>query len=40
MTLLIAAEARGESPLPAAISSAILSGDSVLKAVRRAAGEE
>lgn len=35
MTLLIATEARGEKPLPEAVSSAVLSGDSVLKALRR-----
>ena len=35
MTLLIAAEARGETPLPEPVSAAILSGDSVLKALRR-----
>ena len=34
MTLLIAAEARGDKPLPAAVSAAILSGDSVLRALR------
>lgn len=35
MTLLIAAEARGEHPLPEQVSAAVLAGDSVLKAVRK-----
>lgn len=35
MTLVVAAEARGEEPLPAPVSAAVLSGDSVLKALRR-----
>lgn len=35
MTLLLAAEARGEAPLPEAVSTAILAGDSPLKAIRR-----
>ncbi len=35
MTLLIAAEARGEQPLPEPVSAAVLAGDSLLKAVRR-----
>ena len=35
MTLLIAAEARGEQPLPAPVSAAVLGGDGILKAVRR-----
>jgi hypothetical protein len=35
MTLLTAAEARGETPLPAEVSEAVLAGDSILKAVRR-----
>ena len=35
MTLVIAAEARGEKPLAEDVSAAILAGDSVLKAVRR-----
>ena len=34
MTLLIAAEARGEQPLPESVSAAILRGDSVLRALR------
>ncbi|UCI05061.1 helix-turn-helix domain-containing protein [Mesorhizobium sp. B1-1-8] len=35
MTLLIAAEARGEQALPEQVSAAMLAGDSVLKAVRK-----
>jgi hypothetical protein len=35
MTLLIAAEARGEEPLPEPVSAAILRGDSLCAAVRR-----
>ena len=35
MTLIIAAEARGAEPLPAKVSAAVLSGDSLLKAIRR-----
>lgn len=35
MTLIIAAEARGQNPFPEAVSTAILAGDSVLKALRR-----
>lgn len=35
MTLLIAAEARGETPMPEAVSRAILAGDTVLKALRK-----
>lgn len=35
MTLLLAAEARAEQPLPEPVSSAVLSGDSLLKAIRR-----
>jgi hypothetical protein len=35
MTLLIAAEARSEQPLPEPVSAAILRGDSLLSAVRR-----
>ena len=35
MALVIAAEARGEKPLPEDISASVLAGDSVLKAVRR-----
>jgi hypothetical protein len=34
MTLIIAAEARSERPLPETVSSAILGGDSILKALR------
>ena len=34
MTLLVAAGARGEQPLPEAVSSAILKGDSLLEALR------
>jgi DNA-binding XRE family transcriptional regulator len=34
MTLIIAAEARGERPLPETVSSAILGGDSILKELR------
>lgn len=34
MTLIVAAEARGEAPLPESVSSAVLGGDSVLKALR------
>ena len=34
MTLLIAAEARGDAPLPQAVSQAVLGGDSLLKAMR------
>lgn len=34
MTLIAAAEARAETPLPEAVSSAILAGDSLLKALR------
>lgn len=34
MTLLLAAEARAEQPLPEPVSAAVLKGDSVLKAVR------
>jgi hypothetical protein len=34
MTLIIAAEARSERPLPESVSSAILGGDSILKALR------
>jgi Helix-turn-helix len=34
MALLLAAEARAEEPLPDAVSSAILDGDCVLKALR------
>ena len=34
MTLLLAAEARAEEPLPDAVSAAILKGDSVLRALR------
>jgi len=34
MTLILAAEARAEAPLPEAVSAAILAGDSVLKALR------
>lgn len=35
MTLLIAAEARGEAPLPGSVSAAMLAGDSLLKALRK-----
>jgi DNA-binding XRE family transcriptional regulator len=35
MTLLIAAEARSEQPLPEAVSAAVLSGDTLLKALRK-----
>ncbi len=34
MTLIAAAEARAETPLPEAVSSAILTGESVLKPLR------
>ncbi len=34
MTLLIAAEARGQQPLPESVSAAILRGDSMLRALR------
>ena len=34
MTLILAAEARAEAPLPEAVSAAILKGDCVLKALR------
>ena len=34
MTLILAAEARAEAPLPELVSTAILKGDSVLKALR------
>jgi DNA-binding XRE family transcriptional regulator len=34
MTLLIAAESRGEAPLPVTVSQAVLGGDSLLKALR------
>jgi len=34
MTLILAAEARAEAPLPEFVSAAILKGDSVLKALR------
>ena len=34
MTLLIAAEARGDAPLPQAVSQAVLAGDGLLKAMR------
>jgi hypothetical protein len=34
MTLILAAEARAEAPLPESVSTAILNGDSVLKALR------
>lgn len=35
MTLLIAAEARGEKPLPAEVSAGVLEGASLLEALRR-----
>ncbi len=35
MTLLIAAEARGEAALPAPVSAAMLAGDSLLRALRK-----
>lgn len=35
MTLLIAAEACGEAPLPEEVSSAVLAGDSLLRALRK-----
>lgn len=35
MTLVIAAEARGEAPLPEPVSAAMLAGDSLLKALRK-----
>jgi DNA-binding XRE family transcriptional regulator len=35
MTILIAAEARGEAPLPKEVSAAVLSGDTLLKALRK-----
>jgi hypothetical protein len=34
MTLIVAAEARAEAPLPEEVSAAILKGDSILKALR------
>ena len=34
MTLIVAAEARVEAPLPESVSAAILAGDSCLKALR------
>jgi hypothetical protein len=34
MTLILAAEARAEAPLPESVSTAILKGDSVLRALR------
>ncbi len=34
MTLLLAAESRAHEPLPESVSSAVLGGDSVLKALR------
>lgn len=34
MTLILAAEARAEQPLPEPVSAAILRGDSILKALR------
>lgn len=34
MTMIIAAEARSDAPLPAAVSAAILGGDTCLKALR------
>ncbi len=34
MTLVVAAEARAEAPLPESVSAAILAGDSCLKALR------
>jgi hypothetical protein len=34
MTLIIAAEARGETPLPQQISDAVLAGDGLLKSIR------
>ena len=35
MTLLMAAEARGEAALPAAVSEAVLGGDCLLKSLRQ-----
>lgn len=35
MTLLIAAEARGEKPLPAEVSASVLNGSSLVEALRR-----
>ena len=35
MTLLIAAEARGDSALPVEVSQSVLAGDSLLKALRQ-----
>jgi hypothetical protein len=35
MTLIVAAEARGEAPLPEEVSANVLRGDSLLKALRR-----
>jgi DNA-binding XRE family transcriptional regulator len=35
MTLLLAAEARADQPLPAEVSAAVLGGSSLLKAVRQ-----
>lgn len=34
MTLVLAAEARADEPLPAAVSNAVLNGESMLRAVR------
>lgn len=34
MTILLAAEARGEVPLPEAVSASVLGGESVLRALR------
>lgn len=39
MTLIIAAEARAESTLPPDVSSAVLAGDSLIKALRRWRGK-
>lgn len=35
MTILIAAEARGETPLPEAVSAAVMSGDTLLRSLRK-----
>jgi DNA-binding XRE family transcriptional regulator len=39
MTLLIAAEARAREPLPAAVSASVMSGDSLLRALRKWRGK-
>jgi DNA-binding XRE family transcriptional regulator len=35
MTLIIAAEARGEAPLPSSVSQAVLAGEGLLKSLRQ-----